>query len=176
MRASRPSLLLLLLCLVAALVALPVLSVGLNLVAGGNSSIWQHLVSTVLGSYVANTLWLCLGVALGVSLLGVATAWLTAMHAFPGRRLFEWALVLPMAMPAYVLAYVYTDYLQFVGPLQTALRVAFGWGHGDYWFPDVRSLGGAVAMFVCVLYPYVCLLARTALLDRAARLLADLRT
>lgn len=176
MRASRPSFLLILLCLVAALVALPVFSVGLNLLTGGSSTIWHHLVSTVLGSYVANTLWLCLGVALGVSLLGVATAWLTAMHAFPGRRLFEWALVLPMAMPAYVLAYVYTDFLQFVGPLQTALRAAFGWSHGDYWFPDVRSLGGAVAMFVCVLYPYVYLLARTAFIEQAGGVMEAART
>jgi hypothetical protein len=83
----------------------------------------------------------------------VATAWLTAMHDFPGRRFFEWALVLPLAVPAYVMAYVYTDFLQFVGPVQTLLRETFGWQHGDYWFPDIRTLPGAILMFVSVLYP-----------------------
>jgi iron(III) transport system permease protein len=90
------------------------------------------------------------------------------MHEFPGRRVFEWALVLPLAMPAYVMAYVYTDLLQFVGPVQTWLRETFGWRRADYWFPDVRSVGGAVAMFIFVLYPYVYLLARNAFLERAA--------
>jgi iron(III) transport system permease protein len=98
------------------------------------------------------------------------------MHEFPGRRYFEWALVLPLAMPAYVMAYVYTDFLQFVGPVQTALREVFGWEHGDYWFPDIRSLPGAVLMFVCVLYPYVYLLARAAFLERASGMLEAART
>jgi iron(III) transport system permease protein len=98
------------------------------------------------------------------------------MHEFPGRRLFAWALVLPLAMPAYVMAYAYTDFLQFVGPLQTALRETFGWQHGDYWFPDIRTLPGAVLMFVCVLYPYVYLLARTAFLERASGMLEAART
>ncbi len=130
--------------LVAALAALPVASIAFYLLAGGTGATWQHLVDTVLADYVLNSLRLCLGVAAGVILFGVSTAWLTAMHDFPGRRVFEWALVLPMAMPAYVLAYLYTDWLQFVGPVQTALREAFGWRRSDYWFPDVRSLGGDV--------------------------------
>jgi iron(III) transport system permease protein len=112
--------------LVAALVALPVLSVGANLFAGGTADTWNHLASTVLPEYVANSLWLCFGVALGVGSMGTTMAWLTAMHDFPGRRVFEWALLLPLAMPAYVLAYTYTDFLQFVGPVQTGLREAFG--------------------------------------------------
>jgi iron(III) transport system permease protein len=98
------------------------------------------------------------------------------MHDFPGRRIFEWALVLPMAMPAYVLAYVYTDFLQFVGPLQTFLRESFGWSKADYWFPEIRSLGGAVTMFVFVLYPYVYLLTRTAFIERASGMLEASRT
>jgi iron(III) transport system permease protein len=93
------------------------------------------------------------------------------MLEFPGRRFFEWALLLPMAMPAYVLAYAYTDLLQFVGPVQTWLRESFGWQKADYWFPDVRSLGGAMAMFGFVLYPYVYLVVRTAFLERAAGVL-----
>ena len=129
---------------VAALAAAPILSVWTNLLAGGTGETWAHLASTVLPEYVANTLWLCLGVGLGVIVVGVATAWLVTMHEFPGRRLFEWALVLPLAVPAYVMAYTYTDLLQFVGPVQGWLRESFGWQKADYWFPDVRSTGGAV--------------------------------
>ena len=162
--------------LIAALAALPVASVGLNLLAGGTSETWRHLADTVLGDYIRNSLLLCLGVALGVAVLGVATAWLTAMHEFPGRRIFEWALVLPMAVPAYVMAYLYTDLLQFVGPVQTWLRETFGWSRSDYWFPDVRTLGGAVGMFAFVLYPYVYLLARNAFLERASGMLEAART
>lgn len=161
---------------VAALAAMPVSSVGLNLFVGGTSATWAHLAQTVLSEYIANSLWLCLGVAVGVAVVGVTTAWLTAMHDFPGRRVFEWAMVLPLAVPAYVMAYVYTDFLQFVGPLQTALRETFGWEHGDYWFPDIRTLPGAVLMFVSVLYPYVYLLARSAFLERASGMLEAART
>ncbi len=156
---------------IAALAAGPIVSVWANLLAGGTGGTWTHLASTVLPEYVANTLWLCLGVGTGVVVVGVSTAWLVTMHVFPGRRLFEWALVLPLSVPAYVMAYTYTDLLQFVGPVQTGLRESFGWRLGDYWFPDVRSLGGAIAMFVCVLYPYVYLLARTAFIERASGML-----
>ena len=103
--------------LVAILIAAPVLSVFSNVFAGGTSATWAHLVDTVLGEFVLNTVVLCIGVGLGVSSIGVTAAWLTTMLEFPGRRFFEWSLVLPMAMPAYVMAYVYTDFLQFVGPL-----------------------------------------------------------
>ncbi|RIX43532.1 MAG: iron ABC transporter permease [Rhodocyclales bacterium GT-UBC] len=176
MRTAHYSPLLIVGFIVALLAGLPVASVGLNLLAGGTSDTWAHLVHTVLPDYMLNSLWLCLGVGCGVGLIGVATAWLTAMHDFPGRRFFEWAMVLPLAMPAYVMAYVYTDFLQFVGPLQTALREAFGWQYGDYWFPDIRSLPGAMLMFVCVLYPYVYLLARTAFIERASGMLEAART
>ncbi len=176
MRASKHSPLLAVAVIVALLAGLPVASVGLNIFVGGTSATWSHLAQTVLPEYILNSLWLSLGVGIGVGTLGVTTAWLTAMHDFPGRRFFEWALVLPLAMPAYVMAYVYTDFLQFVGPLQTALREAFGWQHGDYWFPDIRSLPGAILMFVCVLYPYVYLLVRTAFLERASGMLEAART
>ncbi|HYO26901.1 MAG TPA: iron ABC transporter permease [Azonexus sp.] len=176
MRAPKHSPLLAVAVIVALLAGLPVASVGLNIFVGGTSATWSHLAQTVLPEYILNSLWLSLGVGIGVGTLGVTTAWLTAMHDFPGRRFFEWALVLPLAMPAYVMAYVYTDFLQFVGPLQTALREAFGWQHGDYWFPDIRSLPGAILMFVCVLYPYVYLLVRTAFLERASGMLEAART
>ena len=162
--------------LVAALAGLPVASVGMNLLAGGTGGTWAHLAATVLPDYIGNSLLLCLGVGSGVAVVGVATAWLTAMHDFPGRRFFEWALVLPLAVPAYVMAYVYTDLLQFVGPVQTWLRETFGWSRADYWFPDVRTLPGAMAMFVFVLYPYVYLLARAAFLERASGMLEAART
>ncbi len=150
------------------LIALPVLSVGANLFVGTAGDTWGHLAATVLPEYALNSLLLALMVGLGVVVVGVATAWLTAMTEFPGRRVFEWALLLPLALPAYVMAYVYTDLLQFVGPVQTGLREWFGWKRGDYWFPEIRSLGGAAAMFVCALYPYVYLITRTAFLERGS--------
>ena len=159
----------------AVLVALPVLAVGTNLFTGGTGETWGHLMATVLPDYVANSLWLCLGVGVGVAAMGTGAAWLVALNDFPGRRIAEWALLLPMAMPAYVLAYTYTDFLQFVGPVQTALRETFGWGRGDYWFPDVRSLAGAIVLFSCVLYPYVYLLVRTAFLERAGGMIEAAR-
>jgi len=170
-RLRRPGVLALIAFIIAALAALPILTLWANVFTGGTGDTWAHLASTVLPEYVANTLWLCAGVGCGVITIGVATAWLVTMHDFPGRRFFEWALVLPMAVPAYVMAYTYTDLLQFVGPVQTWLREVFGWQHNDYWFPDIRSLGGAIAMFIFVLYPYVYLLARTAFLERASGML-----
>lgn len=168
--------LLLLAVLIAALIGMPVASVLTNLLSGGTAGVWQHLAATVLGEYVGNTLWLCLGVGAGVVAVGVSTAWLTAMHRFPGSRFFEWALVLPLAVPSYVLAYVYTDLLQFVGPVQSTLREAFGWSRADYWFPQVRSLGGAIVLFIFVLYPYVYLTARVAFIERASGMLEAART
>ena len=114
----------------AALAAAPIASVWANLFAGGTGDTWSHLAATVLPEYVANTLWLCLGVGIGVIVVGVAAAWLVTMHDFPGRQVFEWALVLPLAVPAYVMAYTYTDLLQYVGPVQSGLRESFGWQKG----------------------------------------------
>lgn len=159
----------------AVLVAMPVLAVGVNIFSGGTSGTWGHLMATVLPEYVANSIWLCLGVGVSVAALGTGAAWLVALNDFPGRRVAEWALLLPMAMPAYVLAYVYTDFLQFVGPVQTGLREIFGWKHGGYWFPDVRSLAGAIVLFSCVLFPYVYLLVRTAFLERAGGMIEAAR-
>lgn len=153
--------------LVGGLVALPVLAVISHVLSTGTSDTWAHLASTVLPDYLWSTLWLCLGVGLGTASMGVGAAWLVTRYDFPLRGMLEWALVLPLAVPGYVMAYTYTDLLQYVGPVQTALRDTFGWTRADYWFPDVRSLGGAVLMFAFVLYPYVYMLARTAFLERA---------
>ncbi len=152
---------------VAVLVAVPVLAVAVAAASPGTGETWRHLAETVLPETIVNSVWLCVIVGLLVASMGTVSAWLVAMFDFPGRRIFEWALLLPMAMPAYVLAYTYTDLLQFVGPVQTWLRESFGWRRGDYWFPEIRSLGGAAAMLGFVLYPYVYLLARTAFLERA---------
>ncbi len=159
----------------AFLVALPVLAVGANIFTGGTGETWGHLMATVLPEYVMNSVWLCLGVGIGVAAMGTGAAWLVALNDFPGRRIAEWALLLPMAMPAYVLAYTYTDFLQFVGPVQTSLRETFGWSKADYWFPDVRTLPGAIVLFSCVLYPYVYLLVRTAFLERAGGMIEAAR-
>jgi iron(III) transport system permease protein len=151
---------------IAAIVAVPVLSVAASLFDAGTGGTWAHLVATLLPEYAVTSLVLCAGVGIGVALIGVGAAWLVTHLDFFGRRSFEWLLVLPLAMPAYVMAYTYTDLLQFAGPVQRGLREAFGWSRADYWFPEVRSTGGAVAMFICVLYPYVYMLARTAFLER----------
>lgn len=157
--------------LITVLVAVPILSVAANLFLGGTGDTWRHLAATVLPTYVLNTVLLCLGVSLGVMVVGVSTAWLVSVHDFPGRSVFEWALVLPLAVPAYVMAYTYTDLLQFVGPVQSWLRESFGLKPGGYWFPDIRSVGGAISVFIFVLYPYVYLVARTAFLERASGML-----
>jgi iron(III) transport system permease protein len=162
--------------LFALLGALPVLSVvgrGLAFDAGDT---WSHLAQTVLPRYVTNTIALVLMVGAGVGIGGTLTGWLVARRRFPGSGFFAWALLLPLAMPAYVMAYVYTDFLQYAGPLQTALRGLFGWTRSDYWFPDIRSLPGAAVMFVFTLYPYVYLLARTAFLERSPTLIEAART
>ena len=160
---------------VAALFLVPVASVLFSLTRSGDGT-WSHLVSTVLPEYLFNTAVLVAGVAVGVPVIGAGTAWLVTMCRFPGRRFFEWALILPLAVPAYVMAYAYTDFLQPAGPVQTLLREVTGLSYREYWFPEVRSLGGAVAMLVLVLYPYVYLLARTAFLDQSVCALDVSRT
>jgi len=154
------------------IIALPVLGVMSNLFTLGDvPGTFSHLASTVLPGYVGTTLALVLMVAVGVAALGVGSAWLVTMLDFPGRRWMTWALLLPMAMPAYVVAYAYTDFLQFSGPLQTALRELTGLGPREYWFPDIRSVPGAAFVFTITLYPYVYLLTRSAFLQRSPALL-----
>ena len=165
----------LLLTLLSLALAAPVLAVGASWL-GFDAAGWavlRHLAQTVLADYATQSAVLAVGVALGVAVLGVGSAVAVALFRFPGRGFFEWALLLPMAMPAYVLAYAATDALQFSGALQTGLRSAFGW-RGALW-PDVRSLGGAVILFVLCLYPYVYLLTRVALGERAVQLMEAAR-
>ena len=154
-----------------ALVALPVAAVvWLALFPAEN--VWPHLVETVLGTYLSNTLLLMLGVALGTLAIGVPAAWLVTHHEFPGRTVLNWALLLPFAVPSYVIAYVYTDLLEFAGPVQSTLRSIFDWQlRRDYWFPNIRSLPGAIIVMTLVLYPYVYLLARAAFLEQSASVL-----
>ncbi|MEL6746702.1 MAG: iron ABC transporter permease, partial [Pseudomonadota bacterium] len=154
------------LCLATVLIA-PIAVVSLSLFQSDNGTI-AHLARTVLWDYVANSLLLTLGVAIGVLVIGTVTAWLVVMCRFPGARLFEWMLILPLAFPAYILAYAYTDLLSHPGFVQSTLRDLTGWGPRDYWFPQIRSLGGATMMFIFVLYPYVYLLARSAFLEQSA--------
>lgn len=165
-------LLLTLTCLFLALPVLGVLGSWATLDAAA-LAVLQHQASTVLGGYALQSALLALVVGLGVTLLGSALAAAVALFEFPGRRFFEWALLLPLAMPAYVLAYAWTDALQFSGPLQVGLRAAFGW-QGALW-PDPRNAWGASVLFVLCLYPYVYLLARAALAERAVPMIEAAR-
>ena len=152
---------------VAAACLLPMVAVALAAVTGGTDTI-AHLLDTVMPRYAATTLILVLLVAAGTFAIGVGAAWLVTMTRFPGVRLFEVALVLPLAFPAYVLAYAYTFVLDHPGIVQTTLRQVTGWGPRDYWFPEIRSTEGAAAMLILVLYPYVYLLARAAFLQQSS--------
>ncbi len=160
---------------VASLIIAPILSVLWNIFQPGKGN-WPHLASTVLPDYILSSLTLMVGVGIGVGVLGTGLAWLVVMFRFPGRRFFEWALILPLAAPAYVVAYAYTDFLQGSGPVQTLIRDLTGWSFQDYWFPNIRSMGGAIAIFTAVLIPYVYLLARKAFLEQSVCLLQASRT
>ncbi len=164
------------LILVAFVVALPLLTIAVIALTPA-PEIWSHLLETVFWPYVRTTLILAVGVGVGTFLIGTLTAWIVTMYRFPGRRVFEWALLLPLAVPAYVIAYTYTDLLEYSGPVQGALRALFGWTSArDYWFPEIRGLGGAMSMFTLVLYPYVYLLARSAFLSQSVGVLVVSRT
>lgn len=154
---------------VTGVLSIPVLVV-FSFVFHPGGETWDHLMATVLADYVMNSVSLMLGVAAGTLVMGVTTAWLVTQFRFPGRRVFIWLLLLPLAMPAYIIAYTYTGMLDFAGPVQSSLREAFAWSIGDYWFPRVRSLGGAMVMLSLVLYPYVYLLARSAFLEQSPSL------
>jgi len=159
-----------------AIVALPVLSV-LVLALFPEENIWPHLLDTTLPRYLVTTLQLMAGVAFITLVIGLATAWAVTMCDFPGRKFFEWAMLLPFAVPAYVIAYVYTSLLDYAGPVQTVMRDWFGWHNAaDYWFPEIRSLEGATLMIGLVLYPYVYLLARAAFLEQSPSLFAVSRS
>ncbi len=161
--------------LVALLLSIPVLTIA-GFVFEPSGENWEHLKQTVLPEYLANSVLLVLGVTAGTLSIGVSTAWLTAMCQFPGKKSFVWLLLLPLSMPAYIIAYTYTGLFDFAGPVQTQLREWTGWGYGDYYFPEVRSLGSAISMLSLVLYPYVYLLARAAFLEQSICVLEVSRT
>ncbi len=144
-----------------ALLILPLLVVFASWLAP-KWDIWQHLAETVLSTYILNSLILATGTGLLSLLLGGSLAWLVARYQFCGKAWLSWALVLPLAMPAYIVAYSYAGLLDAAGPVQSQLRALTGWGYHDYWFPQIRSLGGAILILSLVLYPYVYLLARQA--------------
>lgn len=160
---------------IALLVSIPIFTIIANLFVS-SGDVWQHLASTVLPDYIKNSLWLMVGVGTGVFVIGVGTAWLVTMCSFPGSKQFRWLLILPMAVPAYLLAYTYTDFLAFTGPVQIFLRNITGWEYGDYWFPNIRSLWGAILMMSLVFFPYVYLLTRAAFLEQSASLLEASRS
>ena len=152
---------------IAGICLLPMLAVAVTALTGGTETV-RHLMQTVLARYTGTTILLVLLVSMGTFALGVGVAWLVTMTRFPGIRVLEVALVLPLAFPAYVLAYAYTFVLDHPGIVQSTLRDVTGWGPRDYWFPEIRSVGGAAAMLTLVLYPYVYLLARAAFLQQSS--------
>ncbi len=152
---------------IALLISIPIFTV-LSSVIFPSSEVWHHLKSTVLTEYIKNSLLLVVGVGIGALVIGITTAWICSVCEFPGRKVFSWLLLLPLAFPPYIIAYTYTGLLDFSGPAQSFLRELFSWGYGDYWFPEIRTLGGAITMLSLVLYPYVYLLTRTAFSEQSA--------
>ena len=161
---------------VAAVMALPLATVAV-LSLSPRESVWPHLIRTVLPGALADTGLLLAGVAALTLLFGTGTAWLVTMYRFPGRGLLDRLLVLPLAMPTYIVAYCYVELLDFSGPVQRALRALFGWHTvKDYWFPEVRTLTGAVLVLSAVLYPYVYLSARASFVQQSVCVLEVART
>lgn len=171
----RPNAVFVATAVLALLVLLPIAAVLSSLFDTSGGSL-GHLAATILPELVANTLGLVLMVGLGTAVVGTGTAWLVSACRFPGSGFLQWMLLLPLAMPAYIIGYAYTDFLVFAGPLQTGLRELFGWSRHDYWFPDIHSLWGVSLMLVLVLYPYVFFLARTAFQEQSRGLLDVART
>lgn len=160
--------------LVAGVILLPIVTV-LSRVFLPSDGVWPHLMDTVLPTYLRNSALMLIGVPSLAIVIGVVTGWLVAAFEFPGRRVFEWALMLPMAMPSYVIAYVYFDRLSSWGPIQSGLRDWFGWQIGEYWFPQVASVPGAIVLLSLVLYPYVYLLSRAAFIGQSQHLMDTAR-
>src|SRR5215212_3750966 len=156
--------------LLAALVLSPIVSL-FHLGLRGDAETWSHLAAYVLPAALRDTALLLVGVAIVTAITGIGTAWLVTAYRFPGRASFRWLLPLPLAIPTYIVAYVYVDVFDPLGPVQVGLRALVGWrSAADYWFPDVRSLGGAIFVIGFVLYPYVYLAARAMFQTQAAQL------
>ena len=160
--------------LLALMLFAPIIALGWEALAP-SGDIFQHLRNSVLGTYIENTLLLIAGVALLSLILAVPAAWVMASCQVPGKKYLQWLLVLPMAMPSYVVAYIYTDLFEYAGAIQIALRDLMGWqSAADYYFPDIRSMGGAILVLALVLYPYLYLLVRTAFMEQSqSQLLAS---
>lgn len=155
---------------VATILVLPLVALILQALQP-DEAVFGHLMATVLPTYIINSLLLIFWVSLGALLLALPCAWLMARCEFVGRRYLQWALLLPLAMPGYIVAYVYTDLLDYAGPVQRSLRTIFDWSSPqDYFFPDIRTLGGAACMLSLVLFPYIYLLARTAFMEQSLSL------
>ncbi len=159
----------------ALIVTIPLFTVFSFLLQPG-SAIWLHLRDTVLADYITSSMTLAAGVFVGTLMLGVPAAWLTSVCRFPGQRFFAWSLLLPMAMPAYITGFTYAGIFDVAGPIQALLRQWFDWSYGDYWFPEIRSLGGAIVVMSLVLYPYVYLAVRNAFLAQSVCVLEVSRT
>ncbi|MXU65579.1 ABC transporter permease [Oceanomicrobium pacificus] len=153
--------------LIAAMVLMPLVAVGW-IALTPRENIWPHLVATTLPRYLGNSLILMFAVGLGSALIGTGAAWLVVMTRFPLRKHLDWALLMPLAIPAYIGAYALVDLLEYAGPVQTGLRSLFGWTDArDYWFPEIRSLPSACLVLTLSLYPYVYLLARAAFREQS---------
>nr|WP_086938710.1 iron ABC transporter permease [Thaumasiovibrio occultus] len=159
----------------ALLLVFPILAIAYKAL-GDTGDLFAHLRQTVLATYTINTFLVgIITVALSI-LFGVPCAWLIAMCRFPSHRILQWALVLPLAMPSYIIAYIYTDWFDYAGPVQVWLRDFFGWQNvHDYFFPNIRSVGGASLILALVLFPYLYLLARGAFMEQSASLLNSAR-
>ena len=166
---------LVLLVLISFILSLPVITITGSFFIPA-PEIWQHLLDTVLKEYIINSVLLMLGVGLLSALLGIVPAWLVTMCRFPFSRQLEWALLLPLAIPAYIIAYTYTGVLEDYGPVQSFIREITGWQYGDYWFPEIRSMGGAITMLSFVLYPYVYLITRASFIEQSVCALEVART
>ena len=142
-----------------------------------SDDIWKHLIETVLFRYTYTTIFLMIGVGIGTLLIGVSSAWLVTCCEFTGRKIFEWSLLLPMAIPAYIIAFIYTDLFEYSGSVQESIRLLFSWkSPSDYWFPEIRSLWGAIFMMTFVLYPYVYLLSRVSFSEQSSTIIDVSRT
>ena len=158
------------------LLLLPIASIAM-LALTPRENIWGHLLRTVLPDYLLQTLALMTGVGLLTFIIGTTTAWLVTMHAFPARKVFQWLLLVPLAMPTYIIAYTYVDFFEYSGAFQQVIRDTFGWNSkSDYWFPELRSTGGAIFVMSLVLYPYVFLTSRASFMRQSVCHLEVART
>ncbi|EKO3917591.1 iron ABC transporter permease [Vibrio fluvialis] len=158
----------------ATLLVLPILAIFFTAI-GQTDDVFAHLMSTVMPTYAFNTVVLTLSVMALALLFGIPSAWLMAMCRLPGEKVLQWALVLPLAIPGYIVGYIFTGWFDYAGPIQVWLRAQTGWMAGEYYFPDIRSLAGASIVLALVLYPYVYLMCRAAFMEQNVSLLQSAR-